>query len=102
MKLSKSIITEIQKQPTHNQFSFEMFYKVTYMDDTTKTYLLPTDDFSVAREWYKEWSKNFNESIHKVVHLALLRNTREGTIVEQYNVKKCVTDYGDNYKPQVF
>lgn len=103
MKLTKSIIAEIKKHHNHKLMAYEMFYKVKYMDDTTKTYLLPSDDYDTAIEWYNEWTKNYKETIHKEVHCVFLRKTLQGTSsVIKYNVKKSVSDYADDYKQQVF
>ncbi len=102
MKLTKGIITEIKKENQHKKFRFEMFYKVKYMDNTTKSYLLPTDDYTTAREWFRDWSSNLNDRIHKEVHIVLLQNNGDVTSVESYKVHKALTDYADDYKPQVF
>ncbi len=104
MKLTKSIITEIKKIDNHMSTKYEMFYKVKYMDDTTKSYLLSSDEWSTALGWYTEWSNGFKENIHKEIHCVLLTNSKlnQSTHVDKYNVKKSVTDYGDDYVPQVF
>lgn len=102
MKLTKSIIKEIKKQPNHKKFSYEVFYKVTYMDNTSQTYLLPSDEYTSVRDWFKDWSNNLNDRIHKEVHVVLLKNNNDDTSVMSYVLMKSVTDYEDGQTPQVF
>ena len=97
MKLSKSIITKIQKNRFYRAGQWQLFYVVKYMDNTKRNYILSFDDYQSAIENYRDWIKDKSDSIHKETHTILLWNTIVGgaeiTEVVKYNVQKNITDY---------